>query len=210
MAALSQTGKGEAASRETISKLKLRLTALRQELAKVERLVEIARPAKLPELKPALSAPSAAAKAGKFSGVMVGKRKGGGGVRILDPAVKEPPKPEAALRPEVEHILSAVDVKKESVKSVEDAAKPKKEAMKPEAEAAKPEAEAAKPEKEAKSAFKMDVHSGRKLAKPVSKPVRKPVSRPVDPFPADEEDVWVPPANQTGDGRTALNEKYGY
>jgi hypothetical protein len=26
----------------------------------------------------------------------------------------------------------------------------------------------------------------------------------------EKEEVWVPPPNQTGDGRTSLNDKFGY
>jgi len=43
MAALSKTGKGEVSAKEKISKLKQKIIALKQDLGKVEKLIEIAR-----------------------------------------------------------------------------------------------------------------------------------------------------------------------
>ena len=43
MEALSKTGKGEVSAKEKISKLKQKLNALRQDLARVDKLIEIAR-----------------------------------------------------------------------------------------------------------------------------------------------------------------------
>ncbi|KAM8913786.1 kanadaptin [Spinachia spinachia] len=40
----------------------------------------------------------------------------------------------------------------------------------------------------------------------------RPSRQPSGPYPEDDPDycVWVPPTDQTGDGRTYLNDKYGY
>ena len=206
MAALSKTGKGASESKENISKVKLKLGTLRQDLAKVERLIEVARPAKLPELKPGSTAAPAASKLGKFSGIMVGKRKGGGissTLRVLappapqkpaspSPVIEEQPsgkKPELDVKEEV-HVTAADPIPDDIPGNVVDPP-------------------VAVPEVKEKKVFGMKLQPVRKPEPPkkVPKPV-KPVS--VRSSDVEEESVWVPPAGQTGDGRTALNEKFGY
>jgi hypothetical protein len=51
--------------------------------------------------------------------------------------------------------------------------------------------------------------------KPIYGPTAKPLPRQVEEDESGEKPVaqtieWKPPVNQTGDGRTALNDKYGY
>uniref|UniRef100_A0AAQ4PXP1 Solute carrier family 4 member 1 adaptor protein n=1 Tax=Gasterosteus aculeatus aculeatus TaxID=481459 RepID=A0AAQ4PXP1_GASAC len=51
----------------------------------------------------------------------------------------------------------------------------------------------------------------KKVKKKVMGPSRPP-KQPSGPYPEDDPDycVWVPPTDQSGDGRTHLNDKYGY
>ena len=214
MEAISKTGKGETAAKEKISKLKLSINALKQDLAKINRLIEIARPAKLPDFKPATTSPASASKLGKFSGIMVGKRKGGGigsTLRVLDPAVKKP------------QILSSVDAKislNVDAKLFEDnhVSEPADRApatISPISKETQNVNNISAPKQKVEEAV-LESTASRKPDKP-KRPVKLP-EKPVRPIPGDEDaamthfedEVWVPPSGQTGDGRTSLNEKYGY
>ncbi|XP_028993954.1 kanadaptin [Betta splendens] len=66
-----------------------------------------------------------------------------------------------------------------------------------------------KTEEDEKSSAKLNPKKAAK--KKVMGPSRPPVPLSTQ-YPEDDPDysVWVPPANQTGDGRTHLNDKYGY
>jgi len=205
MAALSKTGKGESASKENISKLKQKLNTLKQDLARIDRLIEIARPAKLPEFKPRqenIASPSGAAKSGgKFSGIMIGKRRGAGiatTLRTLDPAsVKKPEIPEVEKVAKSLHISVASFLEEEKKETKTSTDSTDKEAS-------------AKPMKQHKQEMPKKI----KMARPPPK-IDDSDDSDHDEVPApkhfeEEEEVWVPPPNQTGDGRTSLNDKFGY
>ena len=64
---------GAQVDKQTIQKLKVRIAALHQELDKLTKLINIARPASLPELKPPPKTGDSAEKP-KLSGIMIGKR----------------------------------------------------------------------------------------------------------------------------------------
>jgi hypothetical protein len=207
MAALSKTGKGESASKENISKLKQKLNTLKQDLARIDRLIEIARPAKLPEFKPRednTASPSAAAKSGgKFSGIMIGKRRGVGiatTLRTLDPAqVKKPEIPEVEKGAKSLHISVASFLEEE-----------KKETNRATDSTDKQVSEKPQPMKHHKQELPKKI----KMARPPPKIDDSDDSdQEIVPAPKhfeEEEEVWVPPPNQTGDGRTSLNDKFGY
>ncbi|XP_028294380.1 kanadaptin [Gouania willdenowi] len=65
--------------------------------------------------------------------------------------------------------------------------------------------------KESKAVSRGEPASNHSPKKKVLGPSRPPVT-PSGPYPEDDPDysVWMPPAGQTGDGRTHLNDKYGY
>eukprot|EP00088_Acartia_fossae_P013771 TRINITY_DN17284_c0_g1_i6.p1 TRINITY_DN17284_c0_g1~~TRINITY_DN17284_c0_g1_i6.p1 ORF type:complete len:800 (-),score=259.20 TRINITY_DN17284_c0_g1_i6:145-2544(-) len=70
---LAQLNQGAQVDKQTIQKLKVRISALHQELDKLTKLINIARPASLPELKPPHKTSDSAEKP-KLSGIMIGKR----------------------------------------------------------------------------------------------------------------------------------------
>ncbi|XP_059838790.1 kanadaptin isoform X1 [Hypanus sabinus] len=53
---------------------------------------------------------------------------------------------------------------------------------------------------------------GKSVKKKMYGPKKPPQQLPMEHYPSDDPDycVWMPPAGQTGDGRTHLNDKYGY
>ena len=67
---LAELKKGAQVDKETIQKLKTKIFTLNQELERLTKLINIARPASLPELK----RPSVNTEKPKLSGIMIGKR----------------------------------------------------------------------------------------------------------------------------------------
>lgn len=232
MAVLSKAGKGESATKEDISKLRQKLSGLQHDFSRVNQLLEMARPAKIPDFKPRTTSSSAdgsvttttaTSTANKFAGIMVGKRRGGGiatQLRKIDPAMKKESTvaalsstTTAAAMAAAAKLLADDEDDKPKHRSLpklddDDAVDLEKRLeVTPSLPAASPSptAPSSKPER-----FKM------------SAPIQKPPRRPAPPRRVDdddrsgrnekhyEEEVWVPPSNQSGDGRTSLNDKYGY
>ncbi len=65
---LAELKKGAQVDKQTIQKLKVRISSLQQELDKLTKLINIAKPASMPELKPTNP------EKPKLSGIMIGKR----------------------------------------------------------------------------------------------------------------------------------------
>ena len=82
MASLSQVGGNSLADKENISRLKLKLSELEKETARVDKLVKMVTPTLLPTLVKQQGDQegdnAAKSKKSLFAGVMFGKRKGGG------------------------------------------------------------------------------------------------------------------------------------
>ena len=80
MASISQVGGNSLADKENISRLKLKLSELEKETARVDRLVKMVTPTLLPTLvkQDGGKAQEGKSKKSLMSGVMFGKRKGGG------------------------------------------------------------------------------------------------------------------------------------
>jgi hypothetical protein len=223
MAALSKTGKGESASKENISKLKQKMNLLKQDLARINRLIEIARPAKMPDFKPRPVDTNSASKLGKFSGIMVGKRKGSGiatTLRTIDSTSKD-------KKPDLTGIKKVSEKVSEEIKKLTEDNPPKVSKMSFSESVKKncPTPEEVKIKPPAVQTKKDEIP----VFKPVIKPIKamkmklatlppksdddkasEPKPEKYISHPEEEEEVWAPPSNQTGDGRTSLNDKFGY
>lgn len=214
MEALSKSGKGENATRENISKLKQSINKLKLDLEAVNKLLDLARPTPLPSLVSKSHSDVVTAKSSKFSGIMVGRRKGSGVVTTLRKLeasplnrTKEIPSPKVQLGKEDESQLTIEPHKKEELqkpdhpKATEVTPKPviprvKEVFQKP----VNPKAKTPKPEMKIQ---RIETNS------PPPEVVR-PDSESDEDMEEFEDEVWLPPKDQTGDGKTSLNEKYGY
>ncbi|NP_001100179.2 kanadaptin [Rattus norvegicus] len=211
-------------------KLHLRTFELRKEQQRLKGLIKLVKPAEIPELKKTeLQTTNAENKTKKLALPLFGAMKGGSKFKLKTGTVgKLPPKrpelPPALMQmkdePEVEEEEEEEEeekAKEEHEEGVEDGGVRLSQGPEPEPEAAG-EHPGAPPEpscsKETKShaAPENECKKDRdELKKKKSGPGKFP---PIlsSKYPEDDPDycVWVPPEGQSGDGRTHLNDKYGY
>lgn len=209
--------------------LKVKLSQLRQEEEKLQRLINIAKPTTLPELKkPSPSIPAmrshsvTAAKAGKVNEVFSVPES------IKKPSIAKPKlqigpvKLDMKLLPDIpkeenvvtDHIKTGDLVKDAEVEDLSVASTPKQtEQKKCEATLSLKTVEVGRPRSEATlqvvdTAFK---RLSEETNKKNQKKSRKEKEQKLE-YDATDPDyaVWLPPEGQTGDGRTSLNDKFGY
>ena len=192
---LSKTEKGSG-GKEKISKLKQLLQTQQNELRRIEKLMNIAKPTEMPKL-------SSAVKIGT-KGVMIGKRYGlGKTVRTINPITEhkvETPKAVSIASPSLPTLTDEDKVTHEESKSMEldDSEKvPEKTNTKK------------KKKKQRNAHLKATLLQDSNVT--VEQSLDDESKIPGDYDASDEKyATWVPPSNQTGDGRTSLNEKLGY
>jgi len=233
MANLNEDG----GSKEELSKLKLKLANLIKEKEKVDRLVELTRPTKMPELKARPAAASTNTAAAKQHHVMVGKmfgsKKSSAAAAVKLSAAPPPTQmtslvkrvnkafdddeqeddeaaKKAARLPSLEQFKKDIEEEKQRI-VVQSAATPSASAKPKETSAAKQ----LPPPPTTKSFKRQTLPEA--MMKPPAKQKKKSMNNCEMPdsyesvaAKDDKYETWVPPAGQTGDGRTSLNDKFGY
>ncbi len=236
MAQLKKAEKGQG-GKEAVSKLRQTLAGQQQELSRLRKLVEIARPTQMPKLQ------ASSTKSAKS--VMIGKRWGFGSAKnlrtVLQKQAATPQSPQAKDVPEITETVA--DKKSESDSG-------KIEGMEATNVINRSTAEELQKQQQSESVHEVgmkgptlppptsdeskskDKHDNDNNDEPVAKKKKKKHHRnkqrdkddnlaesdekqkvPGDYESADRDPkfaTWLPPANQTGDGRTSLNDKYGY
>ncbi|XP_064621223.1 kanadaptin-like [Lineus longissimus] len=217
-------------------KLKARLFELKQEEQKLTRLVNVAKPASLPQLvksdvkKVPPSSGSSTAPTAHKPLPMFGKMKGptGPGPRKVGPV--GPPKLEVSAVPESDSVVEEdeeSDPDEEPIKQADDAKMKKESDKEAENTTMKKDISPApvtemdsspsmkkskilylgkKPELKPSNALKRTLIPG------MDKKIEKKKSKPAVEYDESDPDyaVWMPPKDQSGDGKTSLNDKYGY
>uniref|UniRef100_A0AAY5EXM0 FHA domain-containing protein n=1 Tax=Electrophorus electricus TaxID=8005 RepID=A0AAY5EXM0_ELEEL len=180
-------------------KLHLHVTELKKEGQRLRKLIEVTRPTQLPSLiSGSASLPSDLEKPKKIALPLFGAMKGGSKFKLKTGTIGSLPPKRPNLPPELFSLKELPPGEEEEEEEEDDEGK--KEDKESKAERESPAvAESAKEAVESNEASDSGPHSPKGYS--VSKQ-----------YPEDDPDycVWMPPAGQTGDGRTHLNDKYGY
>lgn len=203
MESLKKTEKGQG-GKENVSKLRQVLQTQQNELKRIEKLVLIAKPTQMPQLV------KSNAK------VMIGKRWGFGSAKNLRTIhqpkmvknVEEPKEIVAEIQEKKSEPQNPVEPLETNVKRDET---PEKSFEQPESisntevleEVVKKKEKKRRPKKHASNPVLEDKSEDMDDQDEVKVPGEYDVSDP-------KYATWLPPANQSGDGRTSLNDKYGY
>lgn len=185
----------DAGSKENISKLKLQLSTLHKEKQRVDKLVEVTRPNKIPDLK--------AAQAGRAK-VTFGKMFGSKAAVPAKP-VSDPPQPKVLARPKAFDDEEDEEVaKRPKLQSLEKLKKDIEEEKSRPVVMEQPKKKKDKPRKPAQQPTTAN------MLQQVIETDAAPKSYSELANDDEKYQTWVPPKGQTGDGRTSLNEKLGY
>ncbi|XP_051880129.1 kanadaptin isoform X2 [Pristis pectinata] len=213
---------GAAIDSVTRKKLHIQSFELKKEQQRLRKLIKIVTPVGLPELKIEIAGQTGGTetKAKKTAVPMFGAMKGGKKFRLktgtiggLPPKRPEPPsslfnmKESQAEEEEEEEDEeeAAAEKNKPDVKSQE-------EELEQEPELSHSNDSSKNPSQDNVITESKDMKNQGKSVKKIYGPKKPPQQLQSEHYPSDDPDycVWMPPSGQTGDGRTHLNDKYGY
>lgn len=195
--------------KQTVSRLKSELVKLKQEYAQVCKLLNLAKPADLPALVPQ----SESSNKSKLLPVFGKKKK----IQIEKPVIAKPEQIQNNDDDDNEEEVEEEVNENEKTEKAVDESKTVDVLKEPEDIKSK---EVVNPVKKSDDEVKMEISSKgnssiqkkpKSTDKKQSEKVKKSVPKqyPKEGF-SDDYNMWVPPSNQTGDGRTSLNDKLGY
>uniref|UniRef100_A0A671PKM9 Kanadaptin-like n=1 Tax=Sinocyclocheilus anshuiensis TaxID=1608454 RepID=A0A671PKM9_9TELE len=207
-------------------KLHLHVAELKKEGQRLRKLADLAKPTQLPSLHSASHFQSTDAEKPKLSLPMFGAMKGGSKFKLKTGTIGTLPPKRTNLPPELFNMKEMPssgeeeeeEEEEEKSKKTEDAVTDGDMEVVQSAETTSSEhssADRAETQTHRPNAEEIDngVSNVPKTntKKKIIGPSRPPVTMSKQ-YPEDDPDycVWVPPSGQTGDGRTHLNDKYGY
>ncbi|KAJ3613527.1 hypothetical protein NHX12_019774 [Muraenolepis orangiensis] len=213
-------------------KLHVHVADLKKEVQRLQKLVELTRPAQLPSLQPRAEGSTSGTQKPKKALPLFGAMKGGIKFKLKTGTIGKLPPKRADLPAELFDMkgLPQGGEEEEEEQQEEEQVKPQEmmdsskdsecvsvsqpshslhtEEFRDKQRTEEKLSPALSPKMALSSNPEQGVHPGpkRKKALVPSKPTV------MGPYPEDDPDycVWVPPSGQTGDGRTHLNEKFGY
>ncbi|XP_047249221.1 kanadaptin [Girardinichthys multiradiatus] len=206
-------------------KLHVLVADLRKEAQRLRKLVDLTRPAQMPSLLPGGSSEP---ERPKKSLPLFGAMKGGSKFKLKTGTIGKLPPKRPNLPAELFNMKELLPAGEEEEEEAEEEKETEEVEMgrhgdESSAAQSKSDCEESSPPlghlKESEGLKDLKAGSNREPAAESSSRKKKRVMGPSRPpvqlsgqYPQDDPDysVWLPPAGQTGDGRTHLNEKYGY
>lgn len=203
--------------KQTVSRLKSELMKLKQDYAQVTKLLNLAKPAQLPSLVAQSTSQAESAAKSKLLPVFGKKKK----IKVEVPTKSAVVQPEHVGENEEEEeeeeqegnkvnksesvsISNKSDTEEKTLNTKEE----NKQQIIKKTEEVKEQPNTSKSTAPKK---KQNEEKNRSIEKKQGEKVKKTVPKqyPKDGY-SDDYSMWVPPTNQSGDGRTSLNDKLGY
>uniref|UniRef100_A0A8C2Q761 Solute carrier family 4 member 1 adaptor protein n=1 Tax=Cyprinus carpio TaxID=7962 RepID=A0A8C2Q761_CYPCA len=171
-------------------KLHLHVAELKKEGQRLRKLADLAKPTQLPSLQPS-SQSTDTENPKKLSLPMFGAMKGGSKFKLKTGTIGTLPPKRTNLPPELFNMKEMPSVGEEEEEEEDEKSKKTEDAV---------------------TDGDMEVAQSAEMTSSEHSSADRPPVTMSKQYPEDDPDycVWVPPSGQTGDGRTHLNDKYGY
>uniref|UniRef100_A0A8C1KPD0 Solute carrier family 4 member 1 adaptor protein n=1 Tax=Cyprinus carpio TaxID=7962 RepID=A0A8C1KPD0_CYPCA len=171
-------------------KLHLHVAELKKEGQRLRKLADLAKPTQLPSLQPS-SQSTDTENPKKLSLPMFGAMKGGSKFKLKTGTIGTLPPKRTNLPPELFNMKEMPSVGEEEEEEEDEKSKKTEDAV---------------------TDGDMEVAQSAEMTSSEHSSADRPPVIMSKQYPEDDPDycVWVPPSGQTGDGRTHLNDKYGY
>uniref|UniRef100_A0A9J7XZZ9 Solute carrier family 4 member 1 adaptor protein n=1 Tax=Cyprinus carpio carpio TaxID=630221 RepID=A0A9J7XZZ9_CYPCA len=171
-------------------KLHVHVAELKKEGQRLRKLADLAKPTQLPSLQPS-SQSTDTENPKKLSLPMFGAMKGGSKFKLKTGTIGTLPPKRTNLPPELFNMKEMPSVGEEEEEEEDEKSKKTEDAV---------------------TDGDMEVAQSAEMTSSEHSSADRPPVTMSKQYPEDDPDycVWVPPSGQTGDGRTHLNDKYGY